>query len=200
MGGRAQCVKSGVRDCRVDFIPALPPQTSRRQGPLEMASLSGFSHWLVHRSPHLLSRMTVPWDLTVATSNTPHKLFLPSGEFHSFFLSLVSDLTTTLITSLLRWTRDMVSHSMTPSIQWWMNNPALQSQLPKQASNLKAWAKCGVSPLFCSTCNIVPLPEAWENSPMPSSDSQGIYLLTYRQMILVEEASIRVAWQQNMFY
>lgn len=70
-------------------------------GWLTVRLISGFPHWLAHSLPRLLSRMTVPQDLTVATSNLPQKLFLPSGEFHSSSLSLVSDLTTTLITSLL---------------------------------------------------------------------------------------------------
>lgn len=76
---------------------------------MAMASLSSSSHWLTHSSPHLLSRMTALWDLTVATSNLPQKLFLASGEFHSTSLSWMSDLTTTLMTSLLQASREMAS-------------------------------------------------------------------------------------------
>lgn len=133
MGGRVQWVKSGERGCAIGFIPALPHQTIRRQGPLAVASLSSSPHWLTHSSPHLLSRTTVLWDVTVATSNLPPKLFLASGEFHSPSLSWVSDLTTTLITSLLQATREMglPNHD---SIHLVMNEQSSSSQPTPQTS------------------------------------------------------------------
>lgn len=79
---------------------------------------------------------------------------------------------------------------MTPSIWWWMNNSALHRHLPKQASNLRAWVKHGVSPLLCSVCDIVRSSEARVKlSLMPSSDSQGICLISCSQTVFVEEAS-----------
>lgn len=40
-------------------------------------------------SSHLFSIMTMLWDLIVATSNLPQRLFLASREFHWTSLSLV---------------------------------------------------------------------------------------------------------------
>lgn len=117
----------------VPLASSLPHQTIRRQGPLAVASLSSAPHWLIHSSPHLLSRTTVLWDVTVATSNLPPKLFLASGEFHSPSLSWVSDLTTTLITSLLQATREMglPNHD---SIHLVMNEQSSSSQPTPQTS------------------------------------------------------------------
>lgn len=126
MGGVAtRCVKFCKRNCAAGFALAYLSEQSRGWSNGKWHHSAAALYWRPRGSPHLLSTMSTLWDLTVATSNLSQRLFLTCREFHWTSLSLVQDINTTLIISLLESTREIAFHTMTLSTQLIMNNPAL---------------------------------------------------------------------------